>query len=262
MIPADMLTALEEMGKDRGSAELPAPEEGIQRFEFTIEDAGPLGLRFSGGSPPLILAVKPGTPAAKKRVPENYEVHAVNGLALVPDNQERVMGGLKSRPVVLDVRPVGWVPSEKRREREKKKILEEAETRARIEEEERRREQVAREAEEQREREQVERAQRQEHDRQEAEALRQRALEAKAKQRAKDEEFERTLLSEPEPLRKAAAQLMEAAYGSPVQLEGTGRTRGLPLRLFTRRKEVSWLWAGAAQELIGGGVPDPFSPTE
>jgi len=121
---------------------------------------------------------------------------------------------------------------------------------------------VAQDAQEQREREQAERAQRQEEQRQEAEILRKKAMEQKAKQRAKEEEFIAMINSEPEPLRKAAAQLMEAAYGSPVNLEGTGRSRGLPLRLFTRRKEVSWLWAGTAQELIGGGVPDPFSPTE
>merc|ERR1711953_138843 len=90
--------------------QLAPPEEGIQRFEFSADEDGPLGLRFSGGFPPMILEVKEGTFAKQKGMPQGFEVHAINGLELVQKNREKVMGGLKSRPVVLDVRPVGWMP--------------------------------------------------------------------------------------------------------------------------------------------------------
>jgi len=252
--------ALKEAGvllpPPKQSLELQPPEEGIKRFEYTAEEVGPLGVRFSGGFPPLILAVNPGSFAEKKGVPVNFEVHAVNGLALVPQNHEEVMNGLKSRPVVLDVRPQGWMPKEKLKERERKREREEAEQAVRVKAEEQRRQQVAKEAAEQAEREAAELAERKELERIETEALQKKAREARAVQRAKEEEFERSIISDPEELRQAANALMEADYGSSVNLEGTGRKRGLPLRLMTRRKEVAWLWAGEVQELIGGGVPD------
>jgi len=236
------------------SLEIPPPEEGIRRFEFTAEETGPLGLRFSGGFPPLILAVNAESFAGRKGVPSNFEVHAINGLALVPQNRDVVMNSLKARPVTLDVRPQGWKPKEKVKELERKRQLEEAERNARIQAEEQRREQVAREAAEQAEREAAERAERQELERREREEQAAKAREARMQQRAREEEFERVLASDPQPLRRAAAELMEAEYGSSVRLEDG--SRGVPLRLFTRRKEVAWLWAGEVQELIGGGVVD------
>ena len=45
-----------------------------------------------------------------------------------------------------------------------------------------------------------------------------------------------------------------------VTIRGHGDRR-VPLRLFTRRKEVAWLWAGEQMELIGGGVPDGAGDT-
>jgi len=237
------------------AAELLPPEEGIKRFHFSAEEAGPLGLRFSGGFPPLILAVNAESFAGRKGVPPNFEVHAINGLALVPANRDVVMNSLKARPVTLDVRPQGWKPKEKVKELERKRQMEEAEMNARIQAEEQRREQVAREAAEQAEREAAEHAERQEIKRREREEQAAKAREARMQQKAREEEFERQLASDPDMLRRSAAQLMEAEYGSFVKVED-GR-RGLPLRLLTRRKEVAWLWAGEVQELIGGGAFDP-----
>merc|ERR1712232_1120121 len=127
------------------SLELVPPEEGILRFEFTADETGPLGVRFGSGFPPLILSVNPDSFAGKEGVPAAHEVHAINGLALIPQNKEVVMPCLKARPVTLDVRPQGWKPAEKVRELAKKKAAEDAEKAARIEVENQRREQVAHE---------------------------------------------------------------------------------------------------------------------
>lgn len=237
--------------------ELPPPEEGILRFEFSIEEGGPLGLRFSGGFPPLILAVNPDSSSSKKGIPPNHEVHAINGLELVPEHRDKVMSGLKSRPLTLDVRPQGWKPSAKVKELRQRKEREEAERQAAILAETERREQVAKEAKEQEEREAAEKAERKERERLEQEELVRKAREARAAQKAKEEEFYKALAADPEDIRKSASDLMEAEYGSSAKLPG-GR-KGLPLRLFTRRREVAWLWAGEAAELIGGGVPDEGS---
>jgi len=249
---------LEAMIIDNGAQkvsakDLPPPEEGILRFEFTADEVGPLGLRFSAGYPPLILEVHADTFAGRKGVPSNFEVHAINGLALVPLNRDVVMNSLKARPVTLDVRPQGWKPREKLREIERKRQLEEAEKQVRIQEEEKRRVQVARDAAEQAEREAQERAERQEEKRRVREEREKQAREARQQQKLREEEFERILANDPESLRAAAQGLMEADYGTDVKIEGR---RGLPLRLLTRRKEVAWLWAGEVQELIGG-IFDP-----
>jgi len=251
---------LEAVAVDNGAQrvlhakDLPPPEEGILRFEFTTEESGPLGLRFSAGYPPLILEVHAETFAGRKGVPSNHEVHAINGLALVPMNRDVVMNSLKARPVTLDVRPQGWKPREKIMQIERKRQLEEAEKQVRIQEEEKRRVQVAQEAAEQAQREAHERAERQEERRRAREEREREAREARQQQKFREEEFERILAGDPEPLRAAAQGLMEADYGTDVKVEGR---RGLPLRLLTRRKEVAWLWAGEVQELIGGGVFDP-----
>merc|ERR1711920_237804 len=79
-----------------------------------------------------------------------------------------------------------------------------------------------------------------------------KARESMAEKKAVEDEFEKSLALDPEPLRRAANELMEANYGTCVKPEEIGR-RGLPLHLMTRRKEVAWIWAGALQELIGGG---------
>ena len=50
------------------------------------------------------------------------QVHAINGLALLPQNQQRVMQFLKGRPLVLDVRPLGWKPLEQLVDLEKSKV--------------------------------------------------------------------------------------------------------------------------------------------
>ncbi|CAJ1327814.1 unnamed protein product [Effrenium voratum] len=230
---------------------LPALEEGILRFEFSSQEQGPLGLRFSGGSPPMILHVAPGSFADKKSIPTNHEVHAINGLALLPQNQQRVMQSLKGRPVVLDVRPLGWKPPEKLKELKRKHAQEEAERQAKMAVEKKRREQEAKKAAEEAERQAAERAVREEKERQEREEMLARAREVHKEQREKEEEFRKALNSDPVELRKAADDLMEAEYGSGVK-EGVR----LPLRLLTRRKEVAWIWAGEVMELIGGGAPD------
>ena len=58
----------------KGSSQesLPPVEEGILRFHFVADEA-PLGLRFSGGSPPMILSVAPQSFSEKKGIPANHE---------------------------------------------------------------------------------------------------------------------------------------------------------------------------------------------
>jgi len=239
--------------------EMAPPEDGILRFQFSVAEEGSLGVRFSAGFPPLILTVHPGSFAAKKGVPVNHEVHAINGLELVPDHRDKVMSGLKSRPVTLDVRPQGWKPKAKVKELEKKRAMEEAERKAREDAELHRREQVALEKKEQEQREMVALAERRELAKMRQEAMAKQARGLRAQQKAKEEQFRCALEGDAPEFRKAASDLMDAEYGTDVQIEGR---RGVPLRLFTRRKEVSWLWAGELQELIGGGVPDELTPTD
>ncbi|CAE7719822.1 LZTR1 [Symbiodinium sp. CCMP2592] len=112
---------------------------------------------------------------------------------------------------------------------------------------------VAKEAAEEAQRHAEEKAIREEKERIEREEMLARAREAHKEQREKEEEFRKALNSDPAELRKAAEDIMEADYGTEIKVEGR---RGLPLRLLTRRKEVAWIWAGEAQELIGGGAPD------
>ena len=258
-VPLEAKAKVEEVLKPPAEAEpvnldsLPPVEEGILRFQFSTEEQGPLGLRFSGGSPPMILSVAADSFAKKKGIPQNHEVHAINGLALLPQNQQRVMQFLKGRPLVLDVRPLGWKPPEKLKELKRKQAQEEAERQAKMAVEKKRREQVAKEAAEEAQRQAAERAIREEKERIEREEMMQRAREAHKEQREKEEEFRKALESDAPELRKAAHEIMEADYGSEIKVEGR---RGLPLRLLTRRKEVAWIWAGEAQELIGGGAPD------
>lgn len=253
VVKVDLQPPKEDYSPPVNLDELAPPEEGIRRFMYTTEEAGPLGLRFSGGFPPLILAVTPESFSGKKGVPANFEVHAINGFPLVPQNRDSVMSSLKARPVVLDVRPQGWKPKEKVRELEKRREREEAERLARVQMEEHRREQVAREAAEEAERVAAEKAIKEEEDRREREDLERRAKEVLIQRRAREEEFRKAVEAEPEDLRRAAQELLEAEYGSSVNVKGR---RGLPLRLMTRRKDVAWCWAGEAQELIGGGMPD------
>eukprot|EP00927_Polykrikos_kofoidii_P051259 TRINITY_DN45046_c0_g1_i1.p1 TRINITY_DN45046_c0_g1~~TRINITY_DN45046_c0_g1_i1.p1 ORF type:complete len:332 (+),score=111.39 TRINITY_DN45046_c0_g1_i1:77-1072(+) len=233
---------------------LPPVEEGMRRFEFSAQEVGPLGLKFSGGFPPLILSIAPGSFAEKKGVPANFEVHAINGLELVQKNRELVMGGMKQRPVVLDVRPPNWKPKAMVKEMERLKALEKAEREKVMALEEQRRDKVAREQQEVAERQVAERLERQERERQERETLEKRAREARQRNRATVEAFEKALAQDSSTLRKLASDVMTGDYGSDV-LGG----RKLPLRLFTRRKEVAWTWAGEMMELIGGGVPDMSS---
>lgn len=237
----------------RHSLLLPPPEEGIMRFEFSAEEKGPLGLSFSGGFPPLILAVLPGSHASTKGMPAMHEVHAINGLALVQQNGAAVMKGLKSRPVTVDVRPQGWRPMAKIKELERQREREDAEKRLVLEEESKRREQVSQEQRERDEREFAAKLERQERERGEYAEAQLRAREALREQLEREDSWNRKLNMEPVPFRKAADELMAAEYGSSVNMEGGKR---LPLRLLTRRKEVAWLWAGEVQELIGGGIPD------
>jgi len=234
-------------------SDIPPAEEGICRFHFSVEEKGPLGVRFSGGSPPMILAVNPDSFASKKKIPVNHEVHAINGLAMVPQNQQSVMAFLKNRPLVLDVRPLGWKPAEIVKELKKKQEKEEAERQARMLVENKRREQAAKEAAEDAERFAAEKAAKEEKDKAERVELMKRAREAHKEQREKEEEFKKALGQELPEFRKAAEDIMEAEYGSDIKVAGR---RGLPLRLLTRRKEVAWIWAGEVQELIGGGAPD------
>merc|ERR1719323_804055 len=127
-----------------------------------------------------------------------------------------------------------------------------------MEMEERRREQVAKEQAEQAEKEAAEEAERKNQERLEREKLEKRAREQLAERKAREAEFEKILAQDPADLRKAAADLMDAPYGTAVKLEGTCQEgKGLPLRLLTRRKEVAWHWAGEIMELFGGGQQDP-----
>merc|ERR1712232_1412889 len=88
-------------------------------------------------------------------------------------------------------------------------------------------------------------------DKERAEMLK-RAKEARAKERAKEQEFENELAKDPADQRKLCNDVMSAEYGNDV-LKG----KLLPLRLFTRRKEVAWIWGTEEMELIGGGIQDP-----
>lgn len=228
---------------------LAPPEEGILRFEFTEAEGGPLGVRFGSGFPPLILSVNPESFAGKKGVPACHEVHAINGLALIPQNLEVVMPALKARPVTLDIRPQGWKPPEKAREIAKKKAAEQATKNALMDVEMQRREQVARDKKELEEKEAAERAVREAKEASERTEAIKLAREARSKQRAKDEEFRKLIEADPEEQRKAANSLMEAEYGPASRM-----AEAIPLRLFTRRKEVAWQWESEVMELIGGGV--------
>lgn len=231
------------------SLHLAPPEEGILRFEFTAEEQGPLGVRFGSGFPPLILTVTKESFAGQKGVPAAHEVHAINGLALIPQNMQVVMPCLKARPVTLDIRPQGWKPPEIAREIARKQAAEKAELDARKMVELQRRDQVAYDKKVQQEKDAADKA---EKDAKDA-VLREKAIglakEARAANRAKAEEFRALLEADPEDLRNAAHALMEAQYGSSVK-----DSKCVPLRLFTRRKEVAWIWMGEQMELIGGGI--------
>ncbi|CAE8646627.1 unnamed protein product [Polarella glacialis] len=239
--------------------DLPPVEAGIKRFEFKVDEVGPLGLRFSGGFPPMILAVLPDTFAQKKKIPANYEVHAINGLPMVPENRDAVMSFLKSRPVIIDLRPLGWKPQFVLQELEKRKAREEVERLAKVAIEEQRRVQVIRETAEETERQAAEKAAAAVQEKAEHAVALKRAVEERHKLREKEEAFKKAMALDPKEWYAAAAEVMEADYGSDIKI--TGR-RGLPLRVMTRRKEVSWLWNGEAQELIGGGNPDEWTETE
>eukprot|EP00811_Abedinium_folium_P027419 NODE_4158_length_1928_cov_7.997779.p1 GENE.NODE_4158_length_1928_cov_7.997779~~NODE_4158_length_1928_cov_7.997779.p1 ORF type:complete len:343 (-),score=153.02 NODE_4158_length_1928_cov_7.997779:824-1852(-) len=236
--------------------ELPPLEEGIQRFHFSVEEEGSLGVRFSGGFPPLVLNVNPDSHASKKGMPINVEVHAINGLPLVLQNRDTVMHCLKLRPVVLDVRPQGWKPKEKVKEIERKRAAEEAEKGALIEMEAMRRDQVARDAAELAEREAVERASHIEKQSARRREKLEHAREARVKQVAAQEAFFEVINAEPQMLRDVAADLMEADFGSSVRFPKGSDRRGLPLRMLTRRQEVAWIWGSELQPIIGGGAPD------
>jgi len=194
----------------------------------------------------------------KKKLPLNYEVHAVNGLALVKNNMGLVMSSLKTRPVTLDVRPIGWKPKEKLLEIERKRALDDAEHQQRVALEEQRRDGVAQANAEIAEKEAAEKAERGRIAKAQKDEAIKRAREKMAVDKAAEQEFLKAIAVDPEPLRAAANALMEAPYGTSVTPEKIGR-RGLPLRCMTRRKEVAWWWAGIAQELIGGGLPDAGS---
>merc|ERR1712187_242003 len=127
--------------------------------------------------------------------------------------------------------------------------MEQAEKQARVDVEMVRREQVAREKREREEREQAEEKERQIREAAELEEAKRVAREARAEQRAKIEEFQRLIEKDPKDLRSAANALMEADEGAT-----TKDCKAIPLRLFTRRKEVAWHWSGEVMELIGGGV--------
>lgn len=231
------------------SLTLAPPEEGILRFEFTAEEGGPLGVRFGSGFPPLILSVSPESFAGKKGVPACHEVHAINGLALIPQNLEAVMPCLKARPVTLDVRPQGWKPPEKAKELAKKKAAEQATKDAQVAVELQRRQQVAQEKKEQQEREAAEAREREIREAAELETKKAGARKVRAERQASEQEFNKIIEGEPAEFRSAAQALMEAAYGSTTQ-----DSKAVPLRLFTRRREVAWTWASEVMELIGGGV--------
>jgi len=240
----------------KAPTELAPVEEGILRFEYSADEVGPLGVRLSGGNPPMVLAVNPGTFAEKKGIPMNHEVHAINGFMLVPDNQEKVMQCLKARPVVIDLRPLGWKPQAMIKNMEERREREEAVAQGRREVEERRRQQVEIEKVERGQREAAERAEQRERQAREEEEAMALAREARRLRKVQEEEWTAQLNAEPEEWRRAAKQVMDAAYGTAIQVSGR---RGLPLRLVTRRKDVSWIWAGELQALIGGQVPEAFS---
>eukprot|EP00929_Paragymnodinium_shiwhaense_P019612 TRINITY_DN13315_c0_g1_i2.p1 TRINITY_DN13315_c0_g1~~TRINITY_DN13315_c0_g1_i2.p1 ORF type:complete len:290 (+),score=146.12 TRINITY_DN13315_c0_g1_i2:131-1000(+) len=213
----DGKVGVEDIAPPKHSLSLPAPEDGIKRFEFTAE-----------------------------------EVHAINGLELVQRNVEKVMSCLKQRPVTLDLRPLGWKPKAIRQEQDRLKAMQEAERQKMVALESQRRDKVAADAKEEAERLAKEAAERKEREDKERAELLKKAKEARAKERAKEEEFEKQLAKDPAEQRKLANDVMSGDYGNDV-LKG----KMLPLRLFTRRKEVAWIWGNEEMELIGGGVQDP-----
>lgn len=241
----------------KAPTELLPVEVGILRFEYSADEVGPLGVKLSGGNPPMVLSVNPGTFAEKKNIPVNHEVHAINGFALTKENTEKVMQCLKARPVVLDLRPVGWKPQALVKDIEERRMREEVVAQGRRQFEESRRQHVEKEKVEREEREAAERAEQEEQDKVEREAMQVLAREARRLRKAEEDEWNEQINVEPEPWRRAAKQIMDAAYGTAIQ-EIQGR-KGLPLRLVTRRKDVSWIWAGVLQPLIGGSVPEAFS---
>eukprot|EP00747_Dinoflagellata_sp_TGD_P032981 gnl/TRDRNA2_/TRDRNA2_136328_c3_seq2.p1 gnl/TRDRNA2_/TRDRNA2_136328_c3~~gnl/TRDRNA2_/TRDRNA2_136328_c3_seq2.p1 ORF type:complete len:333 (+),score=119.53 gnl/TRDRNA2_/TRDRNA2_136328_c3_seq2:149-1000(+) len=233
--------------------ELPPVQEGILRFTF-VEGDTPLGVSFSGGFPPMILSVKPDSAAARKGVPVNHEVHMINGIAMVQANHGEVMAGLKSRPVVIDVRPVGWKPKEKLLREERAREIQKAQEQAVMQAEAARRNKVAEEKEEKERKEAAERAEKEAAEKADKEEKQRQAREHLAKQKALEKEWDAMYEAEREDFRRVAKELLDAAYGQQVKMpEGC---KGIPLRLLTRRKEVAWVWAGTKQELIGGGTPE------
>lgn len=156
---------------------------------------------------------------------------------------------LKARPVTLDVRPVDWKPPDMVREINKKKAAEQAQLQVRGEVEMARREQVAQEKKVQDEKDAAERAERQAKEAEERGEAIKLARAARDVQRGKTEDFRKLIEADPADMRAAAQALMDAEYGSGIK-DG----RAVPLRLFTRRKEVAWTWDSAVMELIGGGV--------
>jgi len=62
--------------------------------------------------------------------------------------------------------------------------------------------------------------------------------------------------SEREDLRQAAQRIQDSEFGAVVELPKNLGNSGVPLRLFTRREDVSWEWAGTGQPLIGSGEGD------
>jgi len=101
--------------------EIPAPPPGILRVTYSQDESGPLGLKFSAGCPPIVLAVHKDSPAEAKGVPLNCTVGWVNGVELLKRNTEVVMGMMRKRPVVIDFKPTGWRPESEIKAEEKEK---------------------------------------------------------------------------------------------------------------------------------------------
>lgn len=191
----------------------------------------------------MILSVTPDSFASTKGVPASFEVHAINGLELVQRNRDRVMNGLKLRPLVLDVRPSGWKPKAITKELEKKKFEEQVEREKLIAIEEQRRGMVLEGQKEEAERKAKEEAERKEREELERKALQKRAREVQARVQAREKDFDKELAADSADLRKLASELMEAEYGKNILGD-----RRLPLRLLTRRKEglaLGWRDDGA-----------------
>merc|ERR1740130_524150 len=117
------------------------------------------------------------------------------------------------------------------------RMMQEVERQKMVALEEQRRGKVARDQQEEQEQKAKENAVKQEKTKIEKEALAKRARENRAKQQAKEQEFEKALASDAPELRKLANDVMTSDYGSDV----LGKKVRVPLRLFTRRKEVAWL---------------------